>query len=304
LAFREGATPMLTASISSVQRWSPGSNAPPPSAHSSLWTWAPSEGAPVMSDYPQFNHEPNPGSSAMTMTIRDPIYGQFPIFNQGSGKSDAAQWGWYWTTFFSPRDGVGSSTSSSGPPFLATSGMDFLVRMVGPDEGKDNTLAIGCFRSQAIDPGSGSGMTTWYSTYKCLFPDDGSQSPLVFVMRTFTTEGSDGSFNFSGTQIMFVKNSEYSLFNFSAFSLDPDHPQYQLFADVTATPVWFEVGFRSVETPTDDAIPWGLNVFGLFEVSDSSGLKSVQLWHTQTLDGAVVEVSDGIYSFVHSPPDP
>jgi len=288
LAFREGTTPLMTISISTVVVSTDLWNSP---AHSRLWTWAPSEGDPVMSTFSIFNIEPNPppvgvGVIPMTETIRNPVYGLFP-----AQQASQIEWGWYWSSYNGSGPGPGVTNTNSGNG-------EFMLRTTGPQPA-DTTCALGWLPGDIVISGGNIPIPSAFrSTPKCYFAPDASASPLLFSLRTTSEWTISGGQVYDKTYIAFIQNNmfeQYSYDNRCACDGYQNSEAYQLFGDVVGTPVWFDVSYKAATTTNDDAISWGLNVFAVFEVSINGNLNNVELWHTQTLDDAVVEVQDGMY---------
>jgi hypothetical protein len=288
LAFREGTVPFLTVCVSVVTATQIGNE-----GHSRLWTWAPSEGAPQMSTDGLVNVEPNPpivpeGNVPQALTIRDPVYAQFPVLTPG--REHSLQWGWHLTQYFGDGSGVSDPIYGGG---------DFVLRSVQGN----TTWGVGYFSNDTTTSTGAPGLLPlpYRSIYRYAFAASDASSPLLFALRSRSIfQSLDTGMAYQPNQIYFVPNTVYNGYaQFGTLNVNSMNPDaYQMFTDVAGTPIAFEVGTRVLDVATENDIDWGLNVFALFEVSDSSGLKSVELWHTETLDGAVTRLQDGVYTYV------
>lgn len=263
VAFRNGSVAFVT-----IFRMVPF--VPTTSVNNSLFTWTPSEShLKTWASYPQ-------GDQKEAMS--HPIYGQFPYPNLTNplrsdgtlGADPPIQWGWYCT-------GASSDETFRIP--------NWMLRL--PESGDISAIQY------AVGP---SALPTvpiyqlYNATFDCLFVPDPTKAPLLFALNRYNIDGA----NLTTPAIHFVPNTLYFSF-FSNSVRRPNTGIYQLFDDVRGTPVWLEVTLRESGATADNEITWGVNAFAVFEVSSNNGHTSVELWHTQTLPGAVTLMTDNIY---------
>lgn len=114
---------------------------------------------------------------------------------------------------------------------------------------------------------------------KILFLENTGYSPLLLILRT-----SPGSRN----SPRFVTNNNYTRWP----PLDNETP---LFSDVDGSCIWIDAAVKKRSDSEMSGTDLTLDVFGLFEIFNGPNLVRVELWHTQTMDGCLVEGGDGIF---------
>jgi hypothetical protein len=118
--------------------------------------------------------------------------------------------------------------------------------------------------------------------FEVLFPEEPSVPPALLALRN----SGAGKKN-----VVFVTNNMYRPPQPAA----PPFNESVIFGDVAGLPIWIQGALKKTTNPVTAETSLTLDVFGLFEIYKDSKLTGVELWHTQTLDGALTMGDDGAF---------
>ncbi|RHZ56607.1 uncharacterized protein CDV56_107860 [Aspergillus thermomutatus] len=129
--------------------------------------------------------------------------------------------------------------------------------------------------------------TQYQTMLRTIHLDDTGTSPLLIGLRSYSDNTS---------KVLFFPNDYYIPQLLVPPVSSPSAP-IQLFGDVPGKAVWIEATTRPYSGGIDSTVSFGIDVFGIFEITDSIGkLTGVEVWHTQTLDGLIIREDFGIFT--------
>lgn len=229
------------------------------------WIWSPSGAKGIQ--YPNSTAETPPKDSKndqYTNMIWDISYGKSPDWSfqdiDPNNKDHSTNWRWYYV--------LGDQSKNN----------DTVVRMQNIQLAPET---IPLSPATVVEPN-----TQYQTMLRTIHLDDTGTSPLLIGLRSYSDNTS---------KVLFFPN-DYYVPQFLVPAPSPSAP-IQLFGDVPGKAVWIEAATRAYSGSIDSTVSFGIDVFGIFEITDSIGkLTGVEVWHTQTLDGSIIREDFGIFT--------